>query len=51
MSEEPNGDAAGSDVEELEPAELLEELLEEITAGLGLDAEVEVEESAGCCAA
>jgi spoIIIJ-associated protein len=47
MSEEPGGDAGGSDVEELEPAELLEELLEEIIAGLGLDAEVEVEESAG----
>jgi spoIIIJ-associated protein len=47
MSEEPNGGAAGADDEELEPAELLEELLEEITAGLGLDAEVEVEESAG----
>ncbi|HTZ88160.1 MAG TPA: R3H domain-containing nucleic acid-binding protein [Solirubrobacteraceae bacterium] len=30
--------------DELEPAELLEELLEEITAGLGLDAEIEVEE-------
>jgi spoIIIJ-associated protein len=39
--------AASSDAEELEPAELLEELLEEITAGLGLDAEVEVEESPG----
>jgi spoIIIJ-associated protein len=35
------------DDEELEPAELLEELLEEVVAGLGLDAEVEVEEKAG----
>jgi spoIIIJ-associated protein len=35
------------DGEELEPAELLEELLEEIAAGLGLDAEIEVEESPG----
>src|ERR1700684_143162 len=35
------------DGEELEPAELLEELLEEIAAGLGLDAEVEVEASPG----
>jgi spoIIIJ-associated protein len=33
--------------EELEPAEALEELLEEIVDGLGLDAEIEVEESAG----
>jgi predicted RNA-binding protein YlqC (UPF0109 family) len=47
MSEDPKVDAAGVDDEELEPAELLEELLEEITAGLGLDAEVEVEESDG----
>ena len=47
MSEEPNAEAVGSDEEELEPAELLEELLEEITAGLGLEVEVEVEESAG----
>jgi spoIIIJ-associated protein len=47
MSEEPNAEAVGPDVDELAPAELLEELLEEITAGLGLDAEVEVEESAG----
>src|ERR1700749_4740344 len=40
-----------ADAEELEgelaPAEMLEELLEEIAAGLGLDAEVEVEESPG----
>ncbi|HEX3910899.1 MAG TPA: R3H domain-containing nucleic acid-binding protein [Solirubrobacteraceae bacterium] len=35
------------DDEELEPAELLEELLEEVTAGLGLEAEVEVEERPG----
>ncbi len=35
------------DEEELEPAELLEELLEEVTAGLGLEVEVEVEESEG----
>lgn len=33
--------------DELEPAELLEELLEEITAGLGLDADIEVEERDG----
>ncbi|HEV7527937.1 MAG TPA: R3H domain-containing nucleic acid-binding protein [Solirubrobacteraceae bacterium] len=47
MSEDAKTEAVGVDDEELEPAELLEELLEEITAGLGLDAEVEVEESAG----
>ncbi|HTA05901.1 MAG TPA: R3H domain-containing nucleic acid-binding protein [Solirubrobacteraceae bacterium] len=35
------------DEEELEPAELLEELLEEVTAGLGLEAEIEVEERSG----
>jgi spoIIIJ-associated protein len=33
--------------EELEPAELLEELLEEVTAGLGLDADIEVDEGGG----
>ncbi|HEY2570644.1 MAG TPA: R3H domain-containing nucleic acid-binding protein [Solirubrobacteraceae bacterium] len=47
MSEDAKMEAVGADDEELEPAELLEELLEEITAGLGLDAEVEVEESDG----
>jgi spoIIIJ-associated protein len=35
------------DEEELEPAELLEELLEEVTAGLGLDVEIEVEQEEG----
>jgi spoIIIJ-associated protein len=40
----PQGDA---DVEELEPAEALEELLEQIADGLGLDVEVEVEEGDG----
>ncbi len=44
MSEERE---AAVDEEELEPAELLEELLEEVTAGLGLDAEIEVEERDG----
>jgi spoIIIJ-associated protein len=47
MSEEPQARAVGAEDEELEPVELLEELLEEITAGLSLDAEVEVEESDG----
>lgn len=42
-------DVAGRDLdeEELEPAELLVELLEEVTVGLGLDVDVEVEERAG----
>lgn len=44
MSEERE---SAVDEEELEPAELLEELLEEVTAGLGLDAEIEVQERAG----
>ncbi len=44
MSEERE---AAVEEEELEPAELLEELLEEVTAGLGLDAEIEVEEREG----
>lgn len=44
MSEERE---APLDEEELEPAELLEELLEEVTAGLGLDAEIEVEQEEG----
>jgi spoIIIJ-associated protein len=33
--------------EELEPAEALEELLEEVADGLGLDAEIEVQEADG----
>jgi spoIIIJ-associated protein len=40
-------DGLQTDEEELEPAEELEELLEEITEGLGLDVEVEVEEGDG----
>jgi spoIIIJ-associated protein len=46
MSDEENGggDRAG---EELEPAEALEELLEEIRDGLRLDVKVEVEEQDG----
>jgi spoIIIJ-associated protein len=44
MSEERE---AAVDEEALEPAELLEELLEEVTAGLGLDAEIEVQERDG----
>jgi spoIIIJ-associated protein len=45
MSEPTDAEQLGD--EELEPAELLEELLEEVAAGLGLDAEIEVEEQAG----
>ncbi|HEX4483082.1 MAG TPA: R3H domain-containing nucleic acid-binding protein [Solirubrobacteraceae bacterium] len=45
MSE--RADVEELDDEELAPAELLEELLEEVAAGLGLDAEVEVEEGTG----
>jgi spoIIIJ-associated protein len=41
-----NGGGALGD-EELEPAEALEELLDEIVDGLGLDVEVEVEEGEG----
>jgi spoIIIJ-associated protein len=37
----------GSSDEELAPAEALQELLEEITEGLGLDVEIEVEEREG----
>jgi spoIIIJ-associated protein len=47
MTNEPDAEAVGADEEELEPAELLQELLEEITAGLSLDVEVEVEEGEG----
>jgi spoIIIJ-associated protein len=43
---EPGREPSSED-EELEPAELLEELLEEVTAGLGLDAEIEVEQAEG----
>jgi spoIIIJ-associated protein len=45
MSEPTDAQQLGDD--ELEPAELLEELLEEVAAGLGLDAEIEVQEQAG----
>jgi spoIIIJ-associated protein len=41
-----NGDGA-LDEEALEPAEALEELLDEIVEGLGLDVEIEVEEGGG----
>jgi spoIIIJ-associated protein len=41
-----NGGGARGD-EALEPAEALEELLEEIVEGLGLDVEIEVEEAEG----
>lgn len=47
MSDELDAGAQDVDEDELEPAEELEELLEEIAEGLGLDVEVEVEESEG----
>src|ERR1039457_5241105 len=49
MSDESHVDVPeeDADAEELEPAEALEELLEEVADGLGLDLEVEVEEGDG----
>jgi spoIIIJ-associated protein len=48
MSDDPEAGAEQDlDEEELEPAEALEELLEEISDGLGLDVEVEVLEQEG----
>lgn len=43
---DPHGEADAL-AEDLEPSELLQELLEEIAGALGLEAEVEVEEDAG----
>lgn len=40
-------DEVALDEDEIEPAELLEELLEEVVDGLGLDAEIEIEERDG----
>jgi spoIIIJ-associated protein len=42
---EPAGD--GADVEDDEPAEVLEDLLAEIADGLGLDVEIDIEEGDG----
>jgi spoIIIJ-associated protein len=47
MSVEDSREDAEPAGEELEPAEALEELLEEITEGLGLEVELEVEEQDG----
>jgi spoIIIJ-associated protein len=47
MSEVEAGGAGGGEFEELEPPEALEELLEEIADGLGLDAEVDVDQREG----
>jgi spoIIIJ-associated protein len=47
MNDEDESADAGSMAEELEAPEALEELLEEIAEGLGLDVEVEVEERDG----
>jgi spoIIIJ-associated protein len=46
MSEQETGNGTSGD-DEMEPPELLEELLEEITDALGLDAAIEVSESEG----
>jgi spoIIIJ-associated protein len=46
MSDNDRG-VGGEQVEELEPYEALEELLEEVVDGLGLDAAIEVEERDG----
>jgi spoIIIJ-associated protein len=47
MSEVEAGGGGGGEFEELEPPEALEELLEEIADGLGLDAEVDVDQREG----
>jgi spoIIIJ-associated protein len=47
MSDLQTGGGEDSDADELDPPELLEELLEEVVDGLGLEAEIEVEESNG----
>jgi spoIIIJ-associated protein len=49
MSDEDRAEAPGEDhgADELEPAEALEELLEEVADGFGLDVEVEVQEGDG----
>jgi len=47
MSGDGGVEASGADTEELEPAAALEELLEEVADGLGLDVEVDVQEGDG----
>jgi spoIIIJ-associated protein len=47
MSDAGAGDAREHEFDDLEPPDALEELLEEVADGLGLDAEVEVEERDG----
>jgi spoIIIJ-associated protein len=47
MSDDERGDDGRGEEEELDPAETLEDLLEEIAEGLKLDVEVEVEEGEG----
>jgi spoIIIJ-associated protein len=49
MSDEDRAEAPDEehDADELEPAETLEELLEEVADGLGLDVEIEVQEGDG----
>ncbi|HWX97305.1 MAG TPA: R3H domain-containing nucleic acid-binding protein [Solirubrobacteraceae bacterium] len=45
MSESGGNGSGSTEVEDLDPAEALEELLEEIVEGLGLDVDIEVEEA------
>jgi spoIIIJ-associated protein len=45
--DEVDANSAGEDLDELDPAEALEDLLEEVAEGLRLDVEVEVEEGEG----
>jgi spoIIIJ-associated protein len=47
MSDEDRAGSPEADADELEPAAVLEELLEEVADGLGLDVEVEVQEGDG----
>lgn len=47
MSERELNRDGNDEADELEPLELLEELLEEVVDGLGLEAEIEVEEAGG----
>lgn len=47
MSDGGGNLSGGAEGEELDPLEALEELLDEIVEGLGLDVEIEVEEDAG----
>ena len=47
MSDEPRGDAAGAAGDDIDPADALGELLEEIADRLDLDVDIDIEESDG----